>query len=346
MECYTTGKWNDLPNNYNLGYVVEFGGMAGDPTVTLTYTRTLSIVAPAVSGNTSSNTYGTYSGGRVIVDKDLLVDGGSTMTNAKVAITNNFVSGDTLSYNAATLPSGVTGTYSAATGVLTFTGTATPAAWQSLLRTVAYSRSNNNTAARTTTFYVANNTASFSRQINTGAFTLGLNWVSFTATANGSNISLEWATADEKNTATFEVEHSTDGRSFTKIATVKANGSGNNTYSFTDRNAAEGNNYYRLKQTDNDGTFEYSKVVTANVRNAATAAVSLFPNPATDAIRIAGAGSNATIELYAVNGARVLAQQVNENDAASVTALPAGFYAYRVTAANGAVTTGKVQIAH
>jgi len=268
------------------------------------------------------------------------------MTNAKVMITPGFSYGDTLSYSTAALPTGVTGSYSVATGILTFTGVATPAAWQSLLRTVTYSRSNTNTANRTITFYVANNTASFSRMLTSGIFTLGLNWVSFTATANGSNVNLQWATADEKNTASFDVERSTDGRTFTRIAEVKANGSGNNTYDFTDVNAADGNNYYRLKQIDNDATFAYSKIVTANIRKEAAAAISMYPTPATDAIRVKGAGDNATIELYAVNGARVLAQQANENDAVSVASLPAGFYAYRITDAKGAVTTGKMQVAH
>jgi len=345
-EIYTTGNWNDLPNSYNLGYVVEFGGMSGDPSVTLTYTRTLNIVSATVTGTAANNVYGTSTGGRVTADRNITVTGGASVTNAKVTITPGFSYGDTLSYSAAALPSGVTGSYSVATGVLSFTGTATPAAWQSLLRTVAYSRSNTNTANRTITFYVANNTASFSRLLTSGLFTLGLNWVSFTATANGSNVNLQWATADEKNTAGFDVEHSTDGRSFTKIGEVKAGGSGSNTYDYTDMNAAEGINYYRLKQTDNDGTFQYSKVITANIRTAAAATVSLFPNPATDAIRISGVGSNATVELYAVNGARVLAQQINNNDAVSVTTLPAGCYAYRITDAGGAMTTGKLQIAH
>jgi len=68
-HMYTDGTWNDYFSTTTFGYVVEFGGMTGDPAVTLTYTRTLSIVSATVTGTVANNTYGTATGGRVTVDR-------------------------------------------------------------------------------------------------------------------------------------------------------------------------------------------------------------------------------------------------------------------------------------
>jgi hypothetical protein len=73
---------------------------------------------------------------------------------------------------------------------------------------------------------------------------------------------LSWTTASEKDNARFDIEHSTDGRSFAKIGEVKGNGTTYTAvdYSFEHPTPAKGVNYYRLHQIDYDGKNEYSPV--------------------------------------------------------------------------------------
>ncbi len=63
-----------------------------------------------------------------------------------------------------------------------------------------------------------------------------------------------------------------------KIGTVNAHGGSNVTgYNFTDRSPATGNNFYRLRQVDNDGKFSYSPVRLINFD--ALQNISVYPNP-------------------------------------------------------------------
>jgi hypothetical protein len=73
---------------------------------------------------------------------------------------------------------------------------------------------------------------------------------------------LSWQTATEKNNAGFDIERSTDSTAFSKIGRVKGNGTTtqSHSYTFTDKTAS-GTVYYRLKQTDYDGSATYSSTV-------------------------------------------------------------------------------------
>jgi len=125
-----------------------------------------------------------------------------------------------------------------------------------------------------------------------GAFPtpLPVTLTSFAATATSQAVSLKWATASEKNNQGFEIQRSADGHEFTALGTVAGAGSSATPRSYSYRDAAPlaGLSYYRLKQTDPDGTLSYSPV--AAVRVAATATLTncdIFPNPATDRITVA-----------------------------------------------------------
>jgi hypothetical protein len=97
---------------------------------------------------------------------------------------------------------------------------------------------------------------------------------------------LNWSTAMESNNKGFYVERSKDGRDFTDIGFVA--GAGNSTqiknYSFVDaglKDIGVNTTYYRLKQVDNDGQFNYSQVLALNLQNN-TSKLRLYPNPAID----------------------------------------------------------------
>lgn len=109
----------------------------------------------------------------------------------------------------------------------------------------------------------------------------------FIATAENGKVLTQWATLKEENNQFFTVERSTDGKSFQKVGIV--HGAGNShkelVYSFTDEAPLSGTSYYRLKQTNYQGKYEYFNLVpVSNQRGAARGNPSLNiqavgPNP-------------------------------------------------------------------
>ncbi len=124
-------------------------------------------------------------------------------------------------------------------------------------------KSSQNTTFNTIT---ETNSDSFSEWILGGSNNpLPVDYLNFSARyINGSQINLDWTTATEINNRDFEVERSYDGRTYEAIATVFGNG----TTSFPVDYKAVDNNflrtasviYYRLKQNDYNGDYEYSSV--------------------------------------------------------------------------------------
>ena len=102
-----------------------------------------------------------------------------------------------------------------------------------------------------------------------------------------NSINLTWQTASEQNNDYFSIEHSTDGTSFQEIATQAGNGTTElvQNYSFLHREVANGLHYYRLKQVDFDGKFEYTNIVTAKISHTNDEVI-LTPNPTSNVILI------------------------------------------------------------
>jgi uncharacterized repeat protein (TIGR01451 family) len=128
----------------------------------------------------------------------------------------------------------------------------------------------------------------------TVSFTIGANPLpvvlsAFTATPVANrDAQLAWSTASEVNSASFDVERSLDGATYTTVGQVAAKGTSlvAAAYAFTDANVAsraQGPVYYRLKQVDLDGKTAYSPVRTVRFTTAASRPLSLYPNPAQQA---------------------------------------------------------------
>ncbi|GIV45696.1 MAG: hypothetical protein KatS3mg036_0514 [Ignavibacterium sp.] len=99
-------------------------------------------------------------------------------------------------------------------------------------------------------------------------YILPVELTSFTASVNlNGDVSLEWITETEINNHGFVVERKTDNTDFTSIGFVKGNGTTTERkiYTFIDRNLEAGKYYYRLKQIDFNGQFEYSDIIEVEV---------------------------------------------------------------------------------
>jgi hypothetical protein len=118
---------------------------------------------------------------------------------------------------------------------------------------------------------------------NTSAV-LPLKLIVFKGSAETGYNELQWKTAGEADTKSFEVERSGGGRNFIKIATVASLGTGNNTYTIHDNITYNGDMYYRLKMIDQDGKFSYSGIITITSTQAGK--ITIYPNPATNVLNM------------------------------------------------------------
>lgn len=128
------------------------------------------------------------------------------------------------------------------------------------------------------------------------AAVLPVKLTAFSVRTDGKKVVLNWTTESEQNNDRFEVERSTDGRSWRSIATIKGNGTSNKPQNYTsyDDQPATGTNYYRLKQFDIDGKFSVSDVRSLKFGNSKKVLVSISPNPVRDVVNFKLAGVTAT----------------------------------------------------
>lgn len=120
---------------------------------------------------------------------------------------------------------------------------------------------------------------------------LPIELVSFEANViEESEVELNWETVSEINNAYFSIERSIDDENWETIQEIE--GANNSieliAYSTIDTNPIKGVSYYRLKQTDYNGTFTYSdiKVVEITLDSEKNTNIHVYPNPTVDIIYI------------------------------------------------------------
>ncbi|MFY0644439.1 MAG: T9SS type A sorting domain-containing protein [Bacteroidia bacterium] len=147
------------------------------------------------------------------------------------------------------------------------------------------------------------------------AATYTLNWVgnlpvefiSVSAENMGGNqVMIEWSTASELNNEYFVVERRMENEEeFTAIGTVAGAGNSSDilTYSFMDMSIYWMSNtaYYRIKQVDFDGQSEFSEV--AVVENTEKLSFEIYPNPATDFIKVSANDNYSITKVSVINSA-------------------------------------------
>ena len=145
-------------------------------------------------------------------------------------------------------------------------------------------------------------------------------WADFTARRQNNDAILDWNTASERNNKGFEIERSFNGKYFSAIGFVKGTGNSNllNTYSYTDANAFPASGalvYYRLKQVDFDGKYEYSSIrlLDGQLVKKQDAAV-IYPNPNKGTFTVYISGEQFTsIAIYDVFGKLVKQLPATQN---------------------------------
>ncbi|MGC3945918.1 MAG: hypothetical protein QM762_15570 [Chryseolinea sp.] len=117
---------------------------------------------------------------------------------------------------------------------------------------------------------------------NSNTTPLPVELVSFNARLNNDVVDLDWSTASELNNNFFTVERAVNLEHFEAITEIDGAGTTTrpNSYTHTDNTPLYGRSYYRLKQTDFDGEYTYSKVVTVEYEGPRFASLHAYPNPA------------------------------------------------------------------
>ncbi len=165
---------------------------------------------------------------------------------------------------------------------------------------------------------------------------------------NKNTAGINWQVAvPVVNAAKFEIEYSTDGKTWNKTGQINIDNSNQSNYQFSHLNIPAGNLYYRIKQTDADGTFVFSKTVLLKNKNAA-AGFLIYPNPASDYIRIVSAelviGNHAM--LFDAAGRKLVEKIFNSTDTKiNTTNYPNGTYLLQITGTSGTVCR-KIVIRH
>jgi len=178
------------------------------------------------------------------------------------------------------------------------------------------------------------------------AYIVPVELTSFTASANGEEVILNWSTATELNNLGFEIQRSITGSEFFTVGFVEGYGttSEQHNYKYSDRNLNNGKYYYRLKQVDFNGSYEYSDAVEVEWRAFNSYLLEQnYPNPFNPTTTI-GFGvqnkSNVKITLLNSIGEEVAVILNEEREPGfyqvefNASYLPSGVYFYRMHSGN------------
>jgi hypothetical protein len=145
--------------------------------------------------------------------------------------------------------------------------------------------------------------------------TLPVKLVSFSGVIKNNTIKLDWTVDLNETASKFDIERSTDGTNFTRIATVNGTlSSGKEKYSFVDPVSVDKRVSYRLLMTDKDQKAEYSRIISYSLSTNPDLWISLLKNPVSDKLDInfnAKERETVVVRVVDMSGAVRFSQKVN-----------------------------------
>ena len=170
-----------------------------------------------------------------------------------------------------------------------------------------------------------------------GGGALPIDLVSFTGECKNGRAQLEFVVASQINNDYYTIERSVDGNEWSEIGLIEGEGNTSTqmTYNWTDDNPFNGVSYYRLAQTDYDGTSEIFDPIAVTCESSITG-YSVYPNPANEVLNIdieltSYQGNDVEIEIMDING-RVIQSQHAQLDRGynhlevDLSEIPSGLY--------------------
>lgn len=161
---------------------------------------------------------------------------------------------------------------------------------------------------------------------------LPVNLIYFSASVSENLVTLEWKTSEEKDFSHFVVEYSTDGVSFSPLGdpVPGVNQNGLNFYSKQHMPEREVN-YYRLKMTDQNGQFVYSRIEVVQISPVTEKTFLIYPNPAKSVIQLKSPGVGLDYHIYNAAGLICGEGRIEKiPQPVDISRLPAGIYRIRL----------------
>ena len=170
--------------------------------------------------------------------------------------------------------------------------------------------------------------------------------VDFSSRCMDGDVAIEWSTASENNSMHFEVESSVDAFNWEAIAVVDAAQFSTSLidYAILHEGAAREKNYYRLKQVDADGAYEYYSIIYSDCGSDLDGAPIIFPNPSENnfTVDFGGSGMKGIVQLTLVSmeGKEISNRQLNLGEGVSTfqinnLELRPGLYLIKMTDVTG-----------
>jgi choice-of-anchor A domain-containing protein len=174
------------------------------------------------------------------------------------------------------------------------------------------------------------------------SYPLPVKLLGFDAKIEGRQANLRWETSSEINTESFIVERR-QGKQWQPIGALTAKGQKdiNTVYHFTDPQPLHGENLYRLKMTDQDNSFSYSKMVSLVFKE--SDGIIAFPNPVAEQLSFSHIDWEKVsyIQISDKSG-NTIPFQLNSENKLNVRGWKTGMYTIRVSSKDGSVSNQKI----
>lgn len=183
---------------------------------------------------------------------------------------------------------------------------------------------------------------------------LPIELLSFNVKVKGESVVAEWLTLTETNNSFFSLERSADGQNFKEIGFIDGAGTTDNqqSYVFEDKFPLTGRSYYRLKQTDFNGDYDYSEVISVDYQKSRSGlSANVFPNPVISGnevyFSVKGIKSGIAVKVDVVNqnGRSVWSKELDSSERDKFqmdTTLAPGLYVVYFTSEDGQRLTKKL----
>lgn len=186
--------------------------------------------------------------------------------------------------------------------------------------------------------------------INVSEAPLAVEFTSISAFKTKEGVQVLWEVAQEVDVDYYQVESSDDGINFESIGWVGPKKAGqSNQYAYLDKSMRLGGQtiYYRVKEVDLDGKFEYSRLVSIVMDQ--NTVMTILPNPAAHqadiSISFEFESELSALELIDVNGRKVYEKSITLEKGENTLVIdnlekqPRGYYLLRLQTSRGAVYT-------
>jgi hypothetical protein len=171
-----------------------------------------------------------------------------------------------------------------------------------------------------------------------GTSTLPVKFTSFKANIINKQTVLNWSTSSETNNKGFEIQKSMDGKNFETIGFVKGAGNTNTITKYSYQDNYQSNTFYRLKQIDFDGKFEFTDIVVVKDMEIEIE-IQLTPNPFTNNIEINSDVNILSAEIIDITGKARIAETINGMNATINTSdLSKGIYFVKISTGDKIIT--------